>query len=451
MSSEHHENRRRKLAELQKNQRRDRARLISMAILLVAVIAIFLQLGSAGGEDPGSVEQGPAPPTSSTWMPQGDPEIMATVRDTLPTERILLEPEPMRHLARQAIALQAAHFREVADPGFPFARETKDTASLRGKPYLFRGEVLHFQSLRRGPDLPEESWYHLRDQDGHAVHFVATSPPETLFNSENFVRADGFFLKTYTRTVDGTAVTAPLFVGRQVLPSVRAQSPAKSVDPILLASVRDHEHYDDEDVDQTGLWHLLSHAQWLAQDTARMEMAFQNAPELDFDRLRNLAAEPEAWRGVPMRIPGRVPDQAKWRNSKPAGENILRTPWVHWGYLGNLAFADHLVLLAGAGNQDFSGNQSLWYLGFFLQLKSYVDQEDNARRIPVFVIAGAESGQGAESGLMNQMIFTFLGLVLLVACVVLWIARRDRHSALAAKEEAAQRKSRRTTYPPASP
>ena len=46
MSSEHHENRRRKLAELQKNQRRDRVRLMSMAVLLVAAIAIFLQLGS---------------------------------------------------------------------------------------------------------------------------------------------------------------------------------------------------------------------------------------------------------------------------------------------------------------------------------------------------------------------------------------------------------------------
>jgi hypothetical protein len=359
------------------------------------------------------------------------------------SEQILLEPNAFSHLAKMAKALQPGHLRALGEPEFPYSKLPAGTGSLRGKPFRIRGEVQEFERLTRTIGGPTEIWYWLKADNGQSFHFVSFTEPEELFSSENFVRADGFFLKVYSRAINGTRVTAPLFVGLEVVPSVRKSQPVQEIDFTLLAQVRDQELGEEGDLNQVGLWHLLSHAQVISVDSERRDSIFLPAPELDYELLGKMSAEPGLYRGMPFQVPGRVPDTSRFRNSATAGENPLRAQMLRYGYLGNLAFRDYPIHLVGVDEIGFGGDSPRWYYGWFLQLKGYEDTEGNYRRTPVFVICGERIADRSAPPIMNEMIAWFLGIATLVAALLFWFTMQDRKSSqIAASARARRRKVR---------
>ena len=429
------EDRQRKLQEAKAQLGKDRMRLGILGTVLAVVLTLYFAVGNQDKEaDSLNTNSGPALPLSATSLPPVDQEALAEVSDAEENARILLEPGPFRSLARVAQTLQPGHLRALDEPEFPFEDPSLNPQTLRGKPFRFRGSMQHARTVRRSPGAPEEFWCLLEDEDGHQIHLVSLAIPSELFGAENFVRADGFFFKMHTRTVEDRKVTAPLLVGREVAPSFRATLEVDALDRFLLASVRDHQMGESDDVDDRGLWHLLGYAEYLKSQPEKYQNIFGQAPEMDFDLLRKLAAEPGLYRGQPMRIPGRVPDSSRFRWSDAAGENPLRASWLHWGFLGNLAFNDHITILIGTGDQDFSGNKARWYEGFFLQLKGYTDQTGNPRRTPVFVIAGFEEADRTPPPMIGKILTWFLAGALAIGVFLIVVIMRDRKSALAASQ-----------------
>ncbi|MCH2112890.1 MAG: hypothetical protein MK213_08530 [Planctomycetes bacterium] len=111
--------------------------------------------------------------------------------------------------------------------------------------------------------------------------------------------------------------------------------------------------------------------------------------------------------------------------------------------MGNLAFNDHITILIGTGDQDFSGNKARWYEGFFLQLKGYTDQTGNPRRTPVFVVAGFEEADRTPPPMIGKILTWFLTGALAISVFLIVIIMRDRKSALAASQA---RKARRRKH-----
>ncbi len=444
------EERQKKLREAQRLRRRDRVRLGLLLGGLVLVLVVYRAVGMHRSSEDGAPSAAPSPPIQSqVALPPVDHAALAAVHDARPEERIVLESEAFRGLAKMARALLPAHLRALGEPALPFDQLPEHASELRGKPFRLRGELLSAQIRRRQPGLPQEYWCWIRSEAGPEYFFVSLKIPDQLFGSENFVLTDGYFFKVYTQVLDGESVTAPLLVGRQLTPSFRRAAPVEKLDPVILAEVRDNPLGVDEGLDQTALWHLLGYAHTLAQDPKRLEAEFARAPEFTFQTLKELSIEPSLYRGKAFRIPGRVPADPGWRWSEVAGENPLRAQRLHYGYLGNLSFGDYPLLLVSADDYRIEGKEGRWFYGWFLELQGYVDKKDTPRRTPVFVVAGDEYQAPKPPPVYGQILWWFLGLALLVAGLLVVMIRRDRRKS----EEAAAllRKRRRERMAPLGP
>lgn len=431
----------RKLEELRIRQKRDQVRLIALVVLLALVLVIYFMAGQRP-EAPPDVAPTPDIASQIALPPVGELDL-STVADATPEQRVLLEAEPFRELARLARALLGAHLEALDEPAIPFERLPAEAAALRGGAFRLRGELRHAEPRVRAAGLPEETWCWIRDAGGRDCFYVSVNPPEEALAPGGWVLADGYFFKVYSQSIGGQRIEAPLLVGRQIVPSVPLAAPAEEIDLALLAEVRDDRFGDDRPLDPTGLWHLVGHAALAGADQARLRAEFAGAPELDMDLLRELAARPELFRGKPFRVPGRVPQDPRWTGSMPAGENPLRVRRLHAAWLGNtLVFGHNPIHLVAGDDYAFDAVEAQVYLGWFLQLKGYIDREDAPRRAPVFVIAGAEPAPPPPPSFLDRFMLVFIGCGAVLAALVYGLARRDRAQAQVAAQALRERRHR---------
>ena len=434
--------RRRRLESAGRKSKADRNRLIGLIVAFVLVIGVYYQVGK--GRAPSTEEEG-GPPTqeilpSVTSLPPVDPGALSEVRDGTPTERIILEPEPFRYLASLAQALLPSHLRAMGEPALPFADIEMRSAELRGRAYRVRGSLVAADSKVRVPGGPEEFWCHIRTDEGDEVFFVSLRVPDELFGSENYVLADGFFFKNYTQTLEGERLTAPLLVGRMLRPSFRVLAPTVEIDRNVLAEVRDHERGEEAPLDQDALWHLVNVAQSVGRDPQLLDEIFGELPLMGFEELQDIARDPPLYRGQPMIIPGIVVDG--W--TETLEENPLRLRRMSYAYLGSMELGDHPLHLIAPGEVPFAGRKARRFLGWFLQLKGYVDKMDVPRRTPVFVIAAEQDFDLGPEPFVGQMTFWFLGGAIALSAFITWLALRDRQRARNAEAMLRERRRRRT-------
>ncbi|RMH02617.1 MAG: hypothetical protein D6702_08235 [Planctomycetota bacterium] len=435
------EERRRRLRELRGREARDKARLIFLGVLLVVVLAAYFLAGRARRRP----EPPPAPPLASEIaLPPVDHEALARVDDSTDEARLLLETEAYRDLLEVARALLPAHLDALDEPTLPFAELPAAASELRGRPFRVRGEIRNLRRLKRPPSLTEETWAWLRTDDGHDVFLASLGAADAGLEAGDYAVADGFFFKLYSQSIDGRRVDAPLLVGPRLRASVRKAPPVTEVDPLLLAEVEDDPLGTDRPLHTAGKWHLLGLAATLAADPERREAFFAGAPELDYQLLGDLARNPAAYRGKAFLIPGRVPQEPRFSGSMPAGENPLRCRRLWFGWLGNpLVLGQNPIHLISSDAFPIDQDGARIYLGIFFQLKGYQDKEDNWRRAPVFVVAGARPAPREPNLLVQNFTWAVLVAAIVLAGLVAWLARRDRLRAEQAAAELRERRRRR--------
>ena len=444
MTESKREEKQRLLRELQRNQQRDKVKLVVMVVLLGTTLGIFFMAGESKQEPPAvrDVEQ----IRSQISLPPVNREVLALVADGTDEDRILLEPEPYRDLLKMAQALLPAHLEVLGEPAPPFAELPARSAELRGQPFRLRGVLKAIRTLKRPPSLAEESWSWIQTEDGQDCFLAALNPPEDAFEPGDFVLADGFYFKLYSQSFDGQRVVAPLLLGRQLRKSVVEAAPVEALDFVLLAEVEDNRLGTEGELDPSGLWHLLNHAEQLAADPERRAAAFADAPMLDLAGLTELARSPELFRGKPFQIPGRVPHEPRFTGSAPAGENPVRFSRTYFGWLGNpLVFGQHPIHLVSGDYFQFTEEGARIYSGYFLQLKGYLDNQDQWRRAPVFVLVGDRVAPRGGPSIFGEFVWWFLGFACLLAGFVAWLARRDRAQAAVAARALRDRRQQRSS------
>ena len=412
-------------------QGKERLRLVFMALGLVAAIGIFLWLRSSLGKS-GDPENVPEIETeyaigSDIWFPQVDMELLAEVKDTSTTERLLLESGPFSYLLELGSTLLPGHLEVMGAPSFPFDNIEANASGLRGGAYRERGRVLDLKMEQRVIDGPEETWVLVETDAKNRYWFVTLKQPEELFGlGGNFIVTDGFFYKLYTRTFDGNRVTAPLLVGPAFRPSVRPAEPAKELDPKILSTIRDADFTEEHPVEDLGYWHLMNFVETIQGDPGRIAADFERARPLDRKELKSIIDQPELRRGIPFRIYGR--GVHAWNQANP--ENPTRMPFSSHSFLSKYELDDQYIRLAAPG-KDALNNLGLGteMLAYFLKFWAYTDTNDRERRVPVFVVASFRERDLPRSALEGQIVIAFIGLFVVMLIGFGMLIRRDRRQA----------------------
>lgn len=426
----------------------DKRKLFFLAALLVLVVAVFVQLQSKAKQEPAAEPAQQDLPVARVAMPKVDEALLSEVRDATPEERAILEPNPFRATATAARILIPSHYRALENTSLPFETIEAVRDSLRGKPFRHHGRVVGARKTIRAAGAPEEYWAWIRTDDGHDLLFASLNVPDELFGSENFVRADGLFLKIYTWSYEGERVTAPLLVGRELAASYRKADPVREPDPEVLARVRDNKVTEDRPIDFDGKWNLMNAAHTLGEEPGAVEAAFAGATVLDREILGRMLNEedyPDSVRGERFLVHCRVVDS--WITK--AGENPLRVEEISRALAGNSNWNVAIIRLLAPGRFPFpkKGSQDNYraYYAWFLQMDAFETTGGGRRRAPVFVVAGAMPVDPPEAPpWIFQIMVAFLVLAVTLSVVIVIMIRRDRQQSLRASStlERIRRRSR---------
>ncbi len=417
-----------------------RRRLIFIGITSALVVAIFvgLQQSKKGG---GAVVREQPPPQASLALPEMDEALLAQVQDAALADQVVLEPEPFAHVSQLALALLPSLLQRLDEPAFPFADGPARAPQLRGKPFRARGTLIQGELLARTESAPVEYWAVVRTEAGQEFVHVSVNQPEEPFAQGDFVLADGYFFKYYSTTIGEERRTLPLFIGRELLPSVRPVAPATRPDPVALAGVYDPRIDEDLPKDDDAMWHLMNVARTLQQDPPALDAAFAQAPWLDVALLKQLNDTPSAYRGAPVRIAGFLSLAEVW----PVGENPLGLAEYSEAWLANSNFGDIRVMLRAPGRMDFSRMQGIHeFRGWFQQMWSYEAQDGHRFRIPLFVFADARPiGGGAASSANGTLTLVLVGLAAALGALLFFLVQRDRQRSIEAEVKLLERRRQR--------
>jgi len=430
----------------------ERIRIGWMGAVLIMAIVLWIRLFT-DQQHPKESRAPQAPQDALVSLPQLNTDALAEIKDATAAERAILEPEPFRILALHAQTLFPDHLEALGEPAIPFADIEEQSRAFRGKPVRLRGELIDAREIIRYPNSSPEYWCTIRTEKGELFFFASLRVPKNLFLSENFVLADGLYLKIYTQILDGERLTAPLVVGKALAPSRRTAAPARQLNRHLLAQVKDAHHGsgrklsdgtwewgEEAKPDEEAVWHMLNVAREIETNPALLESEFKDAQEIDIGLLKEIAKRPPLFRGQPFVLHGRVL-KARFHRK---GENPLRMAFVGDGFLGSTDLGRNPLHLFSTENfpLDIEGPREL--LAWFLELEAWEDGDGDLRLGPVFVVAGERDIDFQTPAFVGQIVISFLGIAIVLAGVIAWLARRDKlRSELAARRLLERRQKRR--------
>lgn len=432
--------------QAERASKKDKRRLLMSIMGLALCIVVLFQLKIVGDRaDQEGIAQQETQTQYMGMMPEIDLALLDTVKDSGHSDQVILEPVPFQHLASKALGLMGSWLYLLGEPEFPFAEAEASSADLRGKPYRLRGELLDAREVTRVAGEDAEYWCLGRTDQGDLFWFVSLMLPETLFGSDNFVLADGFFFKHYRQKQGEEWLTAPLFVGRALEPSYRAMDPIEAPTPEVLYAIKDHPLGTDNDPRQLdedpALWDMANAARTVANDPELLAAATADSILLDDKTIEDLVQNPDIFRGRMFELGGLVREARSVQvPENPLREREMSSAWVRNDFLG-----DFLLHLKAPGKFDFLPDKGpIIYHGWFLMLWAYKDTKEALRRSPVFVVVDAVPQEAYTPPFAGQVVVMFLGFALAIGLLLFWLIRRDRRASdLAMRKLTERRQTRR--------
>lgn len=278
----------------------------------------------------------PLPPAAIA-VPSLDAKILALADDSDHARRLVLEPEPLRHLLEQSIDVGPTVAEALGRPEepVPLADLRADPQRWRGRWLFYEGELEYLSGPREGHPNQGRSIYEatLRLRSGDAAMFTFSLPPPTDVKLGSWVRAEGFLWKLRDTTYPTAIDRAPLLVGRELQRDYEKWGPVTTLDTALLATVDDASFalgaplFRTIEADQCeALWHLAAYVRDTA--AARTAAEWREAGTLNTDHHEALRKGRIA-RGTPMRIYGSlILRRTIEAPANPAGVEDWTTAWV---------------------------------------------------------------------------------------------------------------------------
>ncbi|MFO1077644.1 MAG: hypothetical protein U1E73_07945 [Planctomycetota bacterium] len=391
----------------------------------------------------------PTPPPIEIAVPILDSAIVAAAGDATREQRLVIEPEPLRHLLEKAIdvgPVQASALGMPEQP-MPVAEVRERIGELRGHWLWYKGELEELAGPRDGHPVKGYSIYEATIRlpgDTRAICEFSLSP-DAAIQRGSVVRIEGYLMKlrdtTYPRDID----RAPLLVGREIRRDYADWGPVEALDPSLFTAMDDKDEYpgalmwhDVEEDQAPPLWHLAA----FARDTAarRSKAEWRQVPTLNVGNAYDRFHDDKVARGEPMRVLGTL---VKCRSvaalPNPAGIRFWTVAYVQVRDFGG-----HIIPIWVPKRVDLALRTDLEVCGLFYRWYAYESIENLRMRVPLFVAADLDvlvlESDRTLRGVM-LVIGSAIGLLMCGLMFVQWRTKRqsDRHS----REMDARRKKHR--------
>lgn len=382
-------------------------------------------------------------------VPQLDSSVLAKAADRSREERLLLEPEPFRHLLEQSYNVTApvAHALGLPMTPVPLADLRADPGQWRGRWLWYKGRLEELHGPRDGHPVRGASIYEatLRLADGETVFCAFSLPVPPEVHKGGWVRAEGFLLKLRDTTYPTEVREAPMLVGRELQLDYDDWGPVTELDPSLLATVDDHAMAqgsptwrDIEDDQGPPLWHLAA----FARDTKdRRSLAeWRKVPVLNADDTWDAIKARKVERGTPMRLMGvLVKKQIVPARANPAG---IRHWTIAWLQIQDLR--SKTVPVWVPGNLDKAKLlSSLEVPAYYYRRYAYEGQQGDQYWTPLFVAAALPEFQLDIGPTMRKFGIGLAIAFVLLATLIWWGQRNERRRAEAQDTALRERRKRR--------
>ena len=441
--------RRMSLAEAEILARRDRRR-----ILLLAIAALVLGGGiffsgfmrkryedREAAELPAQERLDEEPPV---FVRFDMPEVLEDIRDATSDDRVVIEE-------RDALAKVLDYGRLSSESQY-YAMGVRDLdASTRAaieadprahrvEPYRARGELLALGERRHfGNTVAHQGA--LRLADGSCAHFIAVAIDEGLAAGD-FARVDGVFFKLLRAEVGADWCEGPLLLGRDL---VRAHPPLvldESLAVAGLGEIADDTFESTEAVPAQVEWGLMAKA---LQGSERID--WESAPELDTELLNKIFQDGDAYRGRAIRLPI---CRNMGSRTKRVGENPFGLERMTEGWIGNFSWKGATSVIWYTLPADQPGlddwEQEARYVtgrGFFLKNRNYEQGSGKPGRAPYFIMESIELFVPPEDTNTRLIAWFVLGATLALVLLFWRLLAADKRRALELQQELIRRRRAR--------
>ncbi len=362
----------------------------AMSGLLLAGI-LYLGLFWEPGTTP--THHQPATPDIVVPVPNLNHELLATARDATREQRILLEPEPYRHLLAVAMDVVPSVAAALGMPDEPvaLAEVQAHPDKWRSRWLWYEGRIEDLTGPREGHPIKGRSIYEatIRLADGGHVIAAFTLPPPEDVHEGSWVRVEGYLLKLRDINYPFEVESAPLLVGRAIQRDYENWAPVTELDPRIMAQITDDNFWPgspawrsvEEDQGEP-LWHLGA----FARDTAASrtladwrKFGTLNAVETHPLLMRNQIAH-----GTPMRLLGTlIRRQTIAAPANPAGIKHWTVAWVQVR-----DYAGHVIpVWVPKRVADLPERVDLEVRGYYYRWYVYETQDDTRLHVPLFIAA----------------------------------------------------------------
>lgn len=421
----------------------EKKRLVIMTIAFVLLLAAFIaNMQRMGGKEIEGVPQTVQAPEVKVQLPElRSAELNDLVADKTKAGRALIEPKALQLAMDDASKLAEPHYRAMDVINLDAAvlqTLQADPSTARLKPYRLRGEV---RTLRTR-ELPSGQAYasgSVRLDDGSFAHFLTLNVPEDLKPGQ-WVRMNGLFVKLYTDEVDGQWVDGALLAGRTMIDSVAPLFDPSA--PLTLAEDGVGTFTNAElqnvvtDEVQRGLGYLPFLEKWkILARAARADeepIDWSQVPILDEANMDSIMADPDAWRGLPVRLP--LDGAALLASTaSPAEENPARLPYITDGYLFEHAWKNNAEVVhflypgkLEINGDDWNGDPTVMGRGFYFKNLTYMTRENRLSLTPVLVLSQVTAMDPPEPGAYGKLLYGVLGLSVLIIVGIFLLLRREK-------------------------
>ncbi len=382
-------------------------------------------------------------------VPSIDRQLLDSARDATREQRLLLEPEPLRHLLGVAIDVGPSTIAVLGVPPKPLPVDEvrAHVDEWRGRWLWYEGTLEQVQGPRDGHPIAGFSIWEATVQlaDGNRVIAALSIPPKEGLKAGSWVKVEGFLMKLRDTTYPLEIERAPFLVGREMLRDYADWGTVTKLDQALLDSFDDTSlwpgtkawHTIEEDQTEP-LWHLAA----FVRDTANQRTL------ADWRKIASLNAQTEVYRklldgeitrGSPLRVFGTlVRRRIIAAPPNPAGIEYWTTVWVQVREFGGRV----IPIWVPKRVDNVALRSNLEVRGFLYRWFNYEAPKDRLRA-PLFVAADLDLYQLETDRTMHT-----LGIVLLSGLagiiVLFWIAqRRAAKESLAHSRDMDARRRRR--------
>lgn len=431
-----------------------------MGILLaIFLFAIFFYDASS----PNDLGQQPAIIEGRVETPVLDEQVMAMIQDEDRLERLRIEPEPLSHLLEKSLQVVPSVARALGLPNepIPIERLQADPGAFRGK-YLGYGGVLRYLSPgREGHPIEgwqiREGWIEIEGGE-KLLFFVSGKEVEGAEDPRvgDFVRVEGFFMKLRDMNLPEELSMAPVLVGPEIYPDYELWDPIDTVDPSILAEIRDGrfingQWQDLQDMERyvldsqgPALWHMSNFA--LSQEdrisTAQWRTIEPIVSKETFDSFRRSTPESRnELRGQPHRILGNfIEARTHEALPNPLGIEAWTEAWVQVRDIGGQT----LPIWIPKRIANLKRNTAINCRAFFYRLMAYPTRQGEMMYVPLFVASDLHVLEALpEHPIMLIVKLILVAVVALIALTFFQMNRRMKIQRMVHEEEMIGRRRRR--------